>query len=60
MPGTNLQETIVENENIGEDNSFEERLQTQKVDSQDNTIIFVIVGIIAVISIGVIVKIKKN
>ena len=60
LPGTNLQETIVENENIGEDNSFEERLQTQKVDSQDNTIIFAIVGIIAVISIGVIVKIKKN
>ncbi len=61
LPGINSQEMMIEEKIIEDEDMFEEKLKkTSESNSQDNTMILVNGGVLAAISIGVIVKIKKN
>jgi len=61
LPGMNSQEMTIEEEVNEEKDLFEEKLKKpNESNSQDNTMILVIGGVLAAIIIGVIVKIKKN
>ena len=61
LPGINSQEMMIEEKIIEDEDMFEEKLKkTSESNSQDNTMILVIGGVLAAIIIGVIVKIKKN
>ena len=58
---TDNDEKSVEQQN-GSDNLYEdwESTNSNTISSENNTIIFIIVGVVAVIIIGIIIKLKKN